>query len=55
VLCQSPRAPGVVHSFGYSAHGFQMGPICGVIVADLVIEGRSTFDLGAFHIARFRS
>ena len=55
VLCQSPRAPGVVHSFGYSAHGFQMGPICGVIVADLVIEGRSTFDLSAFHIARFRS
>ena len=54
VLCRSPQAPGVVHSFGYSAHGFQMGPICGRIVADLVLDGHTDFDLSAFHIRRFQ-
>ena len=55
VLCRSPQASGVVHSFGYSAHGFQMGPICGRIVADLVLEGRSSFDLSAFDVRRFQA
>lgn len=53
VLGLSAQAPGLVHSFGYSGHGFQLGPICGTIVADLVLRGRSHFDLSAFDIRRF--
>ncbi|MEM6357934.1 MAG: FAD-dependent oxidoreductase [Pseudomonadota bacterium] len=46
-------AEGVVHSFGYSAHGFQLAPAAGALVADLV-EGRSPdLDLTPFAPDRF--
>jgi len=45
--------PGLVHSFGYSGHGFQLGPICGVIVADLLMQGETHLPLGAFRPDRF--
>ena len=53
VLCKSARAPGVVHSFGYSGHGFQLGPICGQIVSALVQDSAPGFDLQAFDLSRF--
>ncbi len=53
VLGPSATAEGLVHSFGYSAHGFQLGPICGAIVADLVTAGATRFDLAPFDIRRF--
>jgi sarcosine oxidase subunit beta len=39
VLGASPSAPGVFHSFGYSGHGFQLVPVAGAIIADLVVRG----------------
>ena len=53
VIGPSSTSEGVVHSFGYSAHGFQLGPICGSIVADLVTQGSTRFDLEPFRIGRF--
>ncbi len=41
------------HAFGFSAHGFQMGPVVGQVMADLILEGLSGFDLSAFRIDRF--
>lgn len=35
----SPQAPGVIHLFGFSGHGFQLVPVTGAIVADLVTAG----------------
>ena len=35
----SPTAPGVIHVFGFSGHGFQLVPVTGAIVADLVTLG----------------
>ena len=49
----SPNDPTLVHSFGYSGHGFQLGPICGVIVADLVMHGATPLPIGAFQPDRF--
>ena len=46
-------APGVVHSFGYSAHGFQLGPAVGEIVADLVINQATKYPIEALRIDRF--
>ncbi|MCK5916326.1 MAG: FAD-binding oxidoreductase, partial [Deltaproteobacteria bacterium] len=54
VLGASPTAPGVFHAFGFSAHGLQLAPIIGVVMADLVIAGRCDFDLSAFAIDRFQ-
>jgi sarcosine oxidase len=37
-----------------SGHGFKFAPVVGEVVADLVTEGRSRFDLRPFSLARFR-
>ena len=47
------RKPGTFHAFGFSAHGFQLGPIIGGIIADLVIEGRTSLPIEPFRIDRF--
>lgn len=46
-------ADGVVHAFGFSAHGFQLAPVVGAIVADLVTQGTTGLPIGAFAISRF--
>lgn len=53
VIDVSPHSPGLVHVFGFSGHGFQLGPICGVAVADLVQHGRSTLPIAPFAATRF--
>ena len=46
-------AAGVFHAFGFSAHGFQLGPIVGRIVADLVARGATDMPVEPFRIDRF--
>lgn len=41
------------HAFGFSAHGFQLGPIVGKVLADLVVTGTSALPIEAFRISRF--
>lgn len=47
------QAEGAFHGFGFSAHGFQLGPIGGKILSDLVIDGKSDLPLEPFRIGRF--
>ena len=53
VISASVNSPNAFHAFGFSAHGFQLGPVIGEVLADLVTTGRSEFDLSAFRIDRF--
>ena len=53
VIGPSATSEGVVHAFGFSAHGFALGPIVGRIVADLVTTGATDLPIGPFAIARF--
>lgn len=53
VIGPSATSPGVWHSFGFSAHGFQLGPVVGKVVADLVVHGATALPIEAFSIARF--
>ena len=39
VVGPSPNAPGVIHAFGFSGHGFQLVPVVGAAIADLVLHG----------------
>lgn len=39
VVGPSPNAPGVFHAFGFSGHGFQLVPVVGAAIADLVLKG----------------
>lgn len=44
---------GVFHAFGFSAHGFQLGPIVGRIMAELVQGKPSPLPIEPFSINRF--
>ncbi|OZI34682.1 FAD-dependent oxidoreductase [Bordetella genomosp. 10] len=39
VVGPSPNAPGVFHAFGFSGHGFELVPVVGATMADLVLRG----------------
>lgn len=55
VLGRSIAAEGIVHSFGYSGHGFQLGPICGAVVADLVTRGGTNLPVAGLSLERFQA
>lgn len=41
------------HAFGFSGHGFQLSPIVGSLLADLIVDGRSPLPLEPFRAGRF--
>ncbi|MCF6326825.1 MAG: FAD-binding oxidoreductase [Devosiaceae bacterium] len=53
VMGASSTNEGVFHSFGYSLHGFQLGPISGQIIAEAVCKGNTSVDISPFSINRF--
>jgi sarcosine oxidase subunit beta len=53
VVGPSPANPRLIHAFGFSGHGFMLGPAIGEIVAELVHTGDSTTPISAFAITRF--
>ncbi|WGF90331.1 NAD(P)/FAD-dependent oxidoreductase [Marinivivus vitaminiproducens] len=53
VLGASPIADGVFHAFGFSGHGFQLGPGTGAMLAELIATGATDFDLSPFRADRF--
>lgn len=55
VLGASTTTPDLFHAFGFSGHGFQMGPAVGVILAELVVDGHSSTPILPFTISRFLS
>jgi sarcosine oxidase subunit beta len=53
VIGPSAVAEGAFHAFGFSAHGFQLGPIVGSVIADLVVRGGANLPIAPFRIDRF--
>ncbi|MHA1567062.1 MAG: NAD(P)/FAD-dependent oxidoreductase [Alphaproteobacteria bacterium] len=53
VIGPSATTPGLIHAFGFSGHGFQLGPVIGEILAELAVDGRSSISVDAFAIRRF--
>ena len=53
VLGGSENHETVFHSFGYSYHGFQLSPITGRIIADLITEGKTNLPIEPFRVRRF--
>lgn len=53
VIGPSATTPGLIHAFGFSGHGFQLGPAVGEVLAELVADGRSSISVDAFAIRRF--
>ena len=53
VLGVSAAVPGLVHCFGFSGHGFQLGPGAGAVVAEQALDGKTPTDIGGLSPARF--
>jgi len=53
VIGPSAKHAGLFHAFGFSLHGFQMGLGVGDIMAELIANGSTQWQLGAFAIDRF--
>jgi len=55
VIGPSAVAPGLIHVFGFSGHGFQLGPVTGFAVADLIVRGRTELPIAALGVERFKA
>lgn len=53
VLGPSATTPGLLHGFGFSGAGFQIGPAVGAVLADLARDGHTDTPIDAFSITRF--
>ena len=53
VIGLSRTTPGLFHAFGFSGHGFQLGPAIGAIMSELVLDGHTDVPLEPFRIDRF--
>ena len=53
VIGPSATSDGVFHAFGFSAHGFALGPIVGAILAELITGGKTNLPIAPFRIDRF--
>jgi sarcosine oxidase subunit beta len=53
VIGPSRTRPGLFHAFGFSGHGFQLGPAMGAVLSELVLDGATRTPIAAFDIGRF--
>lgn len=53
VMGRSMKTPGLFHAFGFSGHGFQLGPGVGDAMAELIATGCCETPLDDFRIDRF--
>jgi sarcosine oxidase subunit beta len=55
IIGPSATEEGLWHAFGFSTHGFYLGPAVGHVLAETIVSGTSPVPIEAMHIARFRS
>jgi sarcosine oxidase subunit beta len=53
IIGESPGLKGFYCAVGFSGHGFQHGPAVGRIMSELILRGRTDFDLEPFSFDRF--
>lgn len=53
VFGPSSTTPGLFHAFGFSGHGFQLGPAVGAVLGDLILDGRTDTIIEDLSITRF--
>ena len=53
VVGPSATTPGLLHAFGFSGHGFQLGPAVGTVLCELALDGRTETALDGLSIQRF--
>jgi sarcosine oxidase subunit beta len=55
VIGPSAKHEGLFHQFGFSLHGFQLGPGAGAVMAELIATGNTNTPIDGLRIERFAS
>lgn len=55
VIGPSAKHEGLFHQFGFSLHGFQLGPGTGAVMAELIATGNTNTPIDGLRIERFAS
>jgi glycine/D-amino acid oxidase-like deaminating enzyme len=55
IIDRHPAADGVAFASACSGHGFNLAPVIGDILADLVTTGSTVWEINAFRAGRFGS
>ena len=55
IVGRSAKHDGLFHQFGFSLHGFQLGPGAGAVMAELIATGNTNTPIEALRIERFAS
>ncbi|UZE21789.1 FAD-binding oxidoreductase [Pseudomonas sp. B21-056] len=53
VLGSSGKVDGLYYAFGFSGHGFQLGPGVGDVMAELISTGSTSTHIAPFNVTRF--
>ena len=53
IMGPSGKVDGLYYAFGFSGHGFQLGPGVGDVMAELISSGSTSTAIEPFHIRRF--
>lgn len=53
VIGPSLNSADAYHAFGFCGHGFQLSPIVGKLIAELIADGKSSLPIEPFSVARF--
>jgi sarcosine oxidase subunit beta len=53
VVGPSASTPGLFHAFGFTGHGFQLGPAVGAVLAELALDGTTETRIDGLSIERF--
>ena len=53
VIGEAPGVKGFLFATGFSGHGFAMGPGTGLVMSELVVDGKASVDLSAMRYSRF--
>ena len=55
VIGPSSTSTNAFHAFGFSAHGYQLSPIVGKIMSQLILDGQTNLPIEPFSIGRFQT
>jgi glycine oxidase len=55
ILGRDPRVDGLVYATGHYRNGILLAPVTARALRELVLEGRTSYDLGPFTVTRFTS
>ncbi len=53
IIGEAPGVSGLFCAIGFSGHGFQQAPAVGLILSQLILDGKTNFDLAPFAFDRF--